>query len=312
MNNVTIIPYSPVYLPDFERLNKHWIRKYFTLEPADVDVLEHADEHIVNTGGTIIFALVGTNIAGTVALKKIDDETVEMTKMAVDEAYQGNKIGWKLAEQIIRQAWEMGFRKVVLYSNTILVPALNMYQRLGFREIPLETGRYLRSNVKMELLCDEQNVHFAAADELLKIVAEIFPVLQKVPESAAAARPERGKWSAKEIIGHLIDSGINNNTRFIRLQQISLLEIPGYDQDFWVKGQAWQLNSWLNLINLWSGFNQHLALTIRTIPANKLLHQCKIGEQAPVTLLFLVRDYVEHLKHHLKQLNIESYIEDTI
>lgn len=310
MNEVTIIPYTPVYLPDFERLNKHWISKYFTLEQTDLDVLENAEEYLVRTGGTIIFAVVGTNIAGTVALKKIDEETVEMTKMAVDEAFQGNRIGWKLAGQIIQQAWEMGFKKVVLYSNTILVPALNMYQRLGFREIPLETGRYHRSNVKMELLRDEQNVHYAAADELLKIVAEIFPALQKVPESAAAARPAGGKWSAKEIIGHLIDSGINNNTRFIRSQQISLLEIPAYDQDFWVKGQAWQHNSWINLINLWSGFNQHLAITIRTIPAKELQHQCKIDQRAPVTLLFLVTDYVEHLKHHLIQL--KNIIEDTI
>jgi GNAT superfamily N-acetyltransferase len=309
MKEVTIVPYTAAYLPDFERLNKHWISKYFTLEPTDLDVLEHADEYLVKTGGTIIFAVTETGVAGTVALKKVDEETVEMVKMAVDEAYQGNKIGWKLAEQIIAQAWLMGFKKVVLYSNTILVPALTMYQRLGFREVPLDE-RYIRSNVKMELLCDEQNVHYAAADELLKIVQEIFSLLIKVPESLAAARPGRDKWSAKQIIGHLIDSGINNNTRFIRSQQISLLEIPGYDQDFWAKGQAWQYNSWLNLINLWAGFNEHLALTIRTIPANKLLHQCKIGERAPVTLLFLVTDYVEHFKHHLQQLKV--IIKDTI
>jgi hypothetical protein len=76
MKDVTIIPYSPVYLPDFERLNKHWIRKYFTLEQTDLDALEKAEEYLVKTGGTIIFAVVETNIAGTVALKKIDEETV--------------------------------------------------------------------------------------------------------------------------------------------------------------------------------------------------------------------------------------------
>lgn len=309
MKDVTIVPYTAAYLPDFERLNKHWISKYFRLEPTDLDVLEHADEYLVKTGGTIIFAVTETGVAGTVALKKVDEETVEMVKMAVDEAYQGNKIGWKLAQEIIAQAWAMGFKKVILYSNTILVPALNMYQRLGFREVALDE-RYMRSNVKMELLCDEQNVHYAAADELLKIVRENFPLLIKVPESLAAARPERGKWSAKQIIGHLIDSGINNNTRFIRSQQISLLEIQGYDQEFWAKGQAWQYNSWLNLINLWAGFNEHLALTIRTIPANKLLHQCKIGERDPVTLLFLVTDYVAHFKHHLQQ--VKDIIKDTI
>jgi ribosomal protein S18 acetylase RimI-like enzyme len=305
-----ILTYSPEYLPDFERLNKHWIRKYFTLEPVDVDVLEHADQHIINTGGTIIFAAIGSNIAGTVALKKIDEESVEMTKMAVDEAFQAQGIGAELATYIIRLAWEMGFKKVILYSNTKLVPAIKLYQRLGFREIPLEAERYQRSNIKMELSREEENVHYAAADELLKIVEEIFPLLEQVPESAAAERPERGKWSAKEIIGHLIDSGINNNTRFIRSQQISLLEIPGYDQDFWTRGQAWQHMGWQDLINLWAVFNKHLSITIRTIPATKLQHQCKISDRVPVTLLFLVTDYVEHFKHHLQQLKVIT--KDTI
>jgi ribosomal protein S18 acetylase RimI-like enzyme len=305
-----ILTYSPEYLPDFERLNKHWIRKYFTLEPVDVDVLEHADEYIINTGGTIIFAAIGSDIAGTVALKKVDEETVEMTKMAVDEAFQARGIGAELATRIIRLAWEMGFKKVILYSNTKLVPAIKLYQRLGFREIPLEAERYQRSNIKMELSREEENVHYAAADELLKIVEEIFPLLQQVPESAAAARSERGKWSAKEIIGHLIDSGINNNTRFIRSQQISLLEIPGYDQDFWIRGQAWQHMGWQDLINLWAMFNKHLSITIRTIPATKLQHKCKISDREPVTLLFLVTDYVVHFKHHLQQLKVIT--KDTI
>jgi ribosomal protein S18 acetylase RimI-like enzyme len=305
-----ILQYAPEYLPDFERLNKHWISKYFTLEPTDLEVLEHADEYIIKPGGAIIFAAFSSHIAGTVALKKIDDETVEMTKMAVDEDFQGNGVGWELAVHIIQRAWDMGFKKVILYSNTVLVPAIKLYNKLGFREIPLETGRYHRSTIKMELIKGEENVHYAAADELLKIVEEIFPVLQQVPESAAAARPAAGKWSAKEIIGHLIDSGINNNTRFIRSQQISLLEIPGYDQDFWAKGQAWQHMGWHDLINLWAGFNKHLSVTIRTIPALKLQHQCRISDRVPVTLLFLVTDYVEHLKHHLQQLKVIT--KDTI
>jgi N-acetylglutamate synthase-like GNAT family acetyltransferase len=305
-----ILEYAPAYLPDFERLNKHWIRKYFTLEPTDLDVLEHAEEYIIKSGGDIIFAAFNSHIAGTVALKKIDEETVEMTKMAVDEDFQGNGVGGELAVHIIQRAWDMGFKKVILYSNTVLVPAIKLYNRLGFREIPLETGRYHRSTIKMELIRGEENVHYAAADELKKIVEEIFPLLQQVPESAAAARPAAGKWSAKEIIGHLIDSGINNNTRFIRSQQISLLEIPGYDQDFWAKGQAWQHMGWQDLIKLWAGFNRHLSVTIRTIPALKLQHKCKISDREPVTLLFLVTDYVEHFKHHLQQLTVIT--KDTI
>lgn len=310
MNHVKIIPYAPEYLPDFIRLNEHWIRKYFTLEQVDIDMLSAADKYLLDTGSAIIFAKVGNDIAGTVGLKKLDDETVEMVKMAVDETYQGNRIGWKLAEAIISKAWEMGFKRMVLYSNTILVPAINMYTRLGFREVPKDPERYARSTIKMELLKEEDNIHYAAADELFRVVEEFFPVLQKLPESLAAKRSAAGRWSPKEIIGHLIDSGINNNTRFIRIQQISLLEIPVYDQDFWVKGQAWQHMGWQDLINLWAGFNRHLSITIRTIPAIALQNQVYIGDRPLATLLFLVTDYVEHFKHHIKQ--IEDIIKDTI
>ncbi|PWV57071.1 GNAT family N-acetyltransferase [Chitinophaga sp. S165] len=303
-NEVKLVYYIPAYQPHFERLNKWWIEKYFTVEPVDVDVLGNPDQHIIAKGGDIIFAAIGETIVGTVALKTIDAESAEMTKMAVDEAYQGHRIGWKLAEGILEVARKRGLKKVVLYSNTKLVPAISMYQKLGFREISVEEGRYERSTIKMEIVFGEENRHYAVADNLIRTINAAVPLLLQIPEIVAAERVSRGKWSPKEIIGHLIDSAINNNVRFIRSQQISLLEIPGYTQDFWVKGQAWQLSSWQELIELWSGMNKHLALTIRAIPAGALQHLIKINENEPVTLEYVVTDYLEHLKHHLSQVKI--------
>lgn len=301
---VRIIEYTPALAPHFERINKHWISKYFTLEPVDLPVLEHPDEYIIAHGGEILFAAVGEEIVGAVALKVIDEETVEMTKMGVDDAYQGYKIGWKLAQAILARAWEKGYKKVVLYSNTKLAPALNMYQKLGFREIPVEEGRYLRSTVKMEINYNEQNIQYPFAEDLVNTVDEWLPILQAVSINVAANRPARGKWSPREIMGHLIDSAINNNVRFIRTQLVSLLEIPAYEQEFWVKGQAWQYHDWQELLSTWSNLNKHLALVIRAIPVKALQHQCKIGQNDPVTLLFLIEDYVLHLKHHLQQVKI--------
>jgi ribosomal protein S18 acetylase RimI-like enzyme len=303
-HEVKLVDYVPAYQPDFERLNKWWIEKYFSVEPVDVEVLGKPDEYIIAKGGEIIFAAVDGTIAGTVALKPIDAETAEMTKMAVDEAYQGNKIGWKLAVGILEVAREKGWKKIVLYSNTKLVPAIAMYAKLGFREVPMEYDRYERSTIKMEIVFAEENRHYAIADGLLSTITAAVPLLHQIPESAASERVTRGKWSAKEIIGHLIDSAINNNVRFIRSQQISLLEIPGYTQEFWVKGQAWQLSSWPELIELWAGMNKHLALTIRAIPTGALANLIKINEQEPVTLEYVVTDYLHHLKHHLSQVKI--------
>jgi hypothetical protein len=185
-----------------------------------------------------------------------------------------------------------------------------MYQRLGFREISLETDRFYRSTIKMEIVFDEQNRHYGIAAELVRIINFAIPQLGKINGNAASERPTGGKWSPKEIIGHLIDSAINNNVRFIRSQQISLLEIPGYTQDFWVKGQAWQFSSWEEVISLWGGMNKHLAFTVRAIPSAALGHLIKINNNEPVTLEYVLTDYIHHLKHHLSQVKI--ILEDTI
>jgi ribosomal protein S18 acetylase RimI-like enzyme len=303
INSIRLIGCEPALLPHFERLNRHWIEKYFTFEPADVDALQQADTHILGKGGTIIFAAAGNEIVGTVALKPIDATTTEMTKLAVDEKFQGYKIGWRLVKEIMHLAEEQGYKKVVLYSNTILVPALNMYEKFGFREIPVEAGRYQRSNIKMEYTFGEQGPQYAVAAELGALITDWEQLLSGISDQQAAVRLRSGKWSIKEILGHLVDSAINNNVRIIRAQQISLLEIPGYDQEFWAKGQAWQFMNWQNLIKLWTVFNQHLVLTIRAIPTEVLKHSVKVNENEPVTLRYLIEDYLIHMKHHLSQIN---------
>ncbi|WP_343670402.1 GNAT family N-acetyltransferase [Chitinophaga sp.] len=302
-NTIRLIGCEPHLLPHFERLNRHWIEKYFTIEPADIAALQHADENILGKGGTIIFAAAEDEIIGTVALKPIDAESAEMTKLAVDEKFQGYKIGWRLVKEIMRLAEEQGYKKVVLYSNTILVPALNMYEKFGFREIPVEPGRYQRSNIKMEYTFGEDRPQYNVAGELKALINEWELLLAAISDMQAAVRPKAGKWSIKEILGHLVDSAINNNVRIIRAQQISLLHIPGYDQEFWVKRQAWQFMNWQNLIKLWTIFNEHLVLTIRTIPTEALQHTVKVNENEPVTLNYLIVDYVKHMKHHLSQIS---------
>ena len=95
-------------------------------------------------------ASVDEEIAGTVALKYSSPGVYEFTKMAVDEKYRGKKIGETLALAAIRKAQQLGGRKIILYSNTVLEPAVMLYRKLGFIEVPVD-GPYKRSNIKMEL-----------------------------------------------------------------------------------------------------------------------------------------------------------------
>lgn len=148
--NLEIIEYLPEHQPWFEKFNRQWIEEFFWMEPIDVETLQDPDEYIISKGGKILVALYNKEIAGTVALKYVDDSTYEFTKMAVDSKFRGLKLGQALGEAAIVRARELGAKKIILYSHTVLVPAVTLYKKLGFNEVPVD-GPYRRSNVKMEL-----------------------------------------------------------------------------------------------------------------------------------------------------------------
>jgi N-acetylglutamate synthase-like GNAT family acetyltransferase len=150
-NGVTVLNYTEKHQPSFEKLNRDWIEKYFWMEPVDFQVLQHPEEHIVKKGGTILMASYANEIAGTVALKYVAPGIYEFTKMAVGEKFRGKKVGQALAEAAIVKARELGAQKIILYSNTALEPAIALYRKIGFEEIPVD-GPYKRSNIKMQLI----------------------------------------------------------------------------------------------------------------------------------------------------------------
>ena len=152
------------------------------------------------------------------------------------------------------------------------------------------------------------------ATDLETTVIETAHRLRRVPEADAARRPAPGKWSAKEIIGHLIDSASNNHQRFVRAQWQDDLIFTGYDQDAWVSSQAYQSAPWGELLDLWLAFNLHIARVMGAVPRDVRLrahtrHNLdqlawqKLPADAPATLDYFMRDYVGHLHHHLRQID---------
>ncbi len=134
-------------------------------------------------------------------------------------------------------------------------------------------------------------------------------LLQVSAEQSQAPRAE-GKWSPKEIIGHLIDSASNNHQRFVRAQFSDDLIFAGYEQEGWVRVQNYQGESWPELVQLWKLYNQHILHVMSLVPEEtrrKLrykhnLHQIasdSLSESEPVTLEWFMRDYVDHMKKHL-------------
>ncbi len=123
-----------------------------------------------------------------------------------------------------------------------------------------------------------------------------------ITEADSEVRPAPGKWSKKEIIGHLIDSASNNHQRFVRAQESPSLSLRDYAQNFWVDRQHYQGESWKTLVALWTTYNTHLAHLIAHITEDCSNNYCAIGNNKPVTLKWLAEDYVRHAEHHLEQI----------
>ena len=122
-------------------------------------------------------------------------------------------------------------------------------------------------------------------------------------DSDTASRPAPGKWSKKEILGHLIDSAGNNQQKFVRLLTTpSCFDFVGYAQDAWVAAQHYQEADWSQLVATWEAINRHLAHVIEHADPASLSNTLTIAGAGPFRLDFVVRDYVEHTKHHLRAI----------
>ncbi|MBO9730213.1 MAG: GNAT family N-acetyltransferase [Chitinophaga sp.] len=150
---VQIVDYRPEYKTAFRELNVEWISKYFKMEEMDYKSLDNPDGYILKKGGHIFVALYNNEPVGVCALVKMDDPDYdyEMAKMAVSPKAQGKSIGWLLGQAIVQKAIELGARNIYLESNTILKPAISLYEKLGFKKVGGRPTPYERANIQMEL-----------------------------------------------------------------------------------------------------------------------------------------------------------------
>jgi DinB family protein len=140
------------------------------------------------------------------------------------------------------------------------------------------------------------------ASELRTLTASVSRELAAAGDEAAGRKLDEGRWSAKEVLGHLIDSATNNHQRFVRAQHTDALTFPGYDQNQWVRSQDYQDADWAQLVALWNHFNLHLADVINSIPPAKYATPCAIGGADAVPLESVITGYLSHVKHHLAQI----------
>jgi ribosomal protein S18 acetylase RimI-like enzyme len=166
MNEISIVDYQPEHQPYFEKFNRQWIEELFEMEPVDEWVVTNPEKAIIEPGGAILMALWEGIPAGTVGLRKFDDETFEFTKMAVDPAFRRKGIAEAISYASFRKAATLGAKKVILYSNKKNAGAVKLYEKIGFEHITVENDVYKRANVKM-VMAIEKALQAAAEFERL-------------------------------------------------------------------------------------------------------------------------------------------------
>lgn len=150
MQKVTTLTHQAQLAPHFKRLNEEWLVKYFEIEPIDHQVLSNPQD-IIDHGGQIIYALMGDEVVGCVALKHHGEGVIELTKMAVTAAHQAHGIGAKLMARSLQEFDKLGGKQLYLETHSSLQPAIKLYGRWGFVSKPHPfASEYARSDYYME------------------------------------------------------------------------------------------------------------------------------------------------------------------
>mgnify|MGYP001766652728 CR=1 FL=1 len=143
----------------------------------------------------------------------------------------------------------------------------------------------------------------------MSVIAEFAAEIARVEARLRAIRAERttreirpGGWRGTEVLGHLIDSALNNHQRFVRAALEGTYAGPGYHQPGWVQAHGYAEVSWADLLALWRSENSLLTRVVTRIPEERLSAPCRVGDKEPTPLAAVIEGYLQHLLHHLAQL----------
>jgi hypothetical protein len=150
-------------------------------------------------------------------------------------------------------------------------------------------------------------------DDFRRTIEDAAARLLVIPDELSQISSAEGKWSPKEIIGHLIDSAANNHLRFVRAQLSDDLVFSGYEQEKWVRVQGYNQEPWPQLVQLWKHYNLHLLHLMSLVPEQartklRTTHNLDqiawqtVAASEPVTLEYFMRDYAAHMNNHLRQI----------
>ncbi len=134
--------------------------------------------------------------------------------------------------------------------------------------------------------------------QLRQLLDRVPPALRSISDEQAASGSGPDKWSAKQELGHLLDSAVVNHYRWVRVLSEDNPTLPGYDGPNWVTLHDYQHRNWADLIDTWQRLNEHMLMLADGISASGW-ERSAIFDGKPATLEFMLDDYVHHAADHL-------------
>ncbi|KIL42260.1 hypothetical protein SD70_01620 [Gordoniibacillus kamchatkensis] len=144
----------------------------------------------------------------------------------------------------------------------------------------------------------------SALAKLEQLVETIPDIINGINEEEFNKKAKPEKWSKKEILGHLCDSAANNHVRFMKIVLAEEpVHIEGYKQDKLVSMHDYQNNyTKTELAALWKQLNRQICYIMRNASKEDYDKSCILPDGTAVTLGWLFNDYIDHLLHHMKQI----------
>ena len=149
--NVEIINYDPKYRRQFREMNLEWLDRYNLTESHDLEVLDDPQKTVLDPGGFIFLAIRKGDIVGSAALITTSEGEFELAKMCVRPEWQGRGVSRLLLQKCIEQATKIHARRIILFSNSKLQRAIGLYERSGFKHVPVTDAPFTTADVKMEM-----------------------------------------------------------------------------------------------------------------------------------------------------------------
>ena len=165
----------------------------------------------------------------------------------------------------------------------------------SFREETFPAHDFPRAQMEKEMPTQLARVFRNEIDSIGQALLAFSPEFADTPW-------QPGGWTRNQVIGHMLDSATNNRQRFVRAATEGHFAGPNYAQEPWVDAHGYAGQSWETLLRWWKVEHEILAAVVDQIPEERLGASCVVGGDAPVTLRFLIEDYVQHQRHHLAQL----------